>query len=70
MSQSTSEDAQNPSDDDFYMENGCVVFTAAYHRRRGYCCGSDCRHCPFEGADKRPAPLGPPADGQRARRGA
>jgi hypothetical protein len=32
--------------EDFYMEAGCLVFTAAYHRKRGYCCGSGCRHCP------------------------
>ena len=23
------------------------VFTAAYHRARGECCGSGCRHCPY-----------------------
>jgi hypothetical protein len=33
--------------EDFYMENGLLVFTAAYHRKRGYCCNSGCRHCPF-----------------------
>lgn len=32
---------------DFYRENGRMVFTAAYHLRRGYCCGSHCRHCPY-----------------------
>jgi hypothetical protein len=32
---------------DTYIEEGKVVFTAAYHLRRGYCCGSGCRHCPF-----------------------
>jgi len=32
---------------EFYMEDGCTVFTAPYHLRRGYCCGSRCRHCPF-----------------------
>jgi hypothetical protein len=32
---------------DFYMEGECVVFTAQYHLRRGWCCGSGCRHCPF-----------------------
>lgn len=32
---------------DFYWEDGCVVFTAAYHLRRGYCCDSGCRHCPY-----------------------
>ena len=33
--------------DDFYYENGLMVFTAAYHLKRGYCCHSGCRHCPF-----------------------
>ena len=33
--------------EDFYFENGLLVFTAAYHRKRGYCCNSGCRHCPF-----------------------
>jgi hypothetical protein len=33
---------------DFYIENGFVVFTAAYHLKRGYCCGSGCRHCPYD----------------------
>ena len=37
---------------DFYFENGLIVFTAAYHKRRGYCCGSGCRHCPYP-ADNR-----------------
>jgi hypothetical protein len=34
---------------DFYMDqNGLLVFTADYHLRRGYCCGSACRHCPYQ----------------------
>ncbi|HEX4309665.1 MAG TPA: DUF5522 domain-containing protein [Acidobacteriaceae bacterium] len=33
--------------EDFYREGPYVVFTEAYHRRRGYCCGSGCRHCPW-----------------------
>ncbi len=32
---------------DYYSENGAVVFTASYLKRRGYCCGSGCRHCPY-----------------------
>lgn len=33
---------------DFYFDaDGRMVFTAAYHLRRGYCCGSNCRHCPY-----------------------
>ncbi|HEX3987626.1 MAG TPA: DUF5522 domain-containing protein [Acidobacteriaceae bacterium] len=33
--------------EDFYREGPYVVFTEAYHRRRGSCCGSGCRHCPW-----------------------
>lgn len=33
--------------DDYYIENGCIVFTAAFHLKRGSCCGSACRHCPY-----------------------
>jgi hypothetical protein len=32
---------------DYYIENGFVVFTANYLRKRGYCCESGCRHCPY-----------------------
>ena len=32
---------------DYYIENGAMVFTASYLERRGYCCGSGCRHCPY-----------------------
>jgi hypothetical protein len=34
--------------EDFYQEGQYLVFTAAYHLRRGYCCNSDCRHCPYK----------------------
>jgi Family of unknown function (DUF5522) len=33
--------------EDYYMEGEYTVFTAAYHLRRGYCCNSGCRHCPY-----------------------
>jgi len=32
---------------DFYIENGLYVFTADYLLRRGFCCQSGCRHCPY-----------------------
>jgi hypothetical protein len=35
---------------DYYIENGFVVMTEQYHLRRGYCCESGCRHCPYKGA--------------------
>ncbi|MCU0444209.1 MAG: DUF5522 domain-containing protein [Microscillaceae bacterium] len=31
----------------YYWENGLMVFTEHYHRERGYCCKSGCRHCPY-----------------------
>jgi len=34
--------------EDFYLEGTYMVFTAAYHLKRGYCCNSDCRHCPYK----------------------
>jgi hypothetical protein len=33
--------------EDYYMEGGYFVFTEKYHLKRGYCCKSGCRHCPF-----------------------
>jgi hypothetical protein len=38
--------------EDFYMEGEALVFTAAYHLKRGYCCGSGCRHCPWREGDQ------------------
>lgn len=35
---------------DFYIEDGKWVFTTAYHLKRGYCCNSKCRHCPYGNA--------------------
>ncbi|HZH31488.1 MAG TPA: DUF5522 domain-containing protein [Pyrinomonadaceae bacterium] len=33
--------------EDFYREGAYIVFTARFLRRRGYCCESRCRHCPY-----------------------
>ncbi|MGD9647171.1 MAG: DUF5522 domain-containing protein [Pirellulales bacterium] len=35
---------------DYYLERGCLVFTREYHLKRGYCCQSGCRHCPYGNA--------------------
>jgi len=32
---------------DYYIENGLYVFTEHYLLKRGYCCQSGCRHCPY-----------------------
>jgi len=34
--------------EDFYLEGGLMVFTRSYHLKRGHCCGSGCRHCPYD----------------------
>lgn len=33
--------------EDYYLENGQIVLTEQYLIKRGKCCGSGCRHCPF-----------------------
>lgn len=33
--------------EDYYWEGPVIVFTAHFLRRRGYCCGNGCRHCPY-----------------------
>jgi hypothetical protein len=34
--------------EDYYFENGFLVMTAAYHIKRGSCCGNGCVWCPYE----------------------
>jgi len=36
-----------PEPGEFYYDGPFIVFTEAYHLRRGYCCQSGCRHCPY-----------------------
>ena len=33
--------------EDYYLERGRMVFTASFLRKRGQCCESGCRHCPY-----------------------
>ena len=38
----------NLDPEDFYKdENGYIVFTEKYHLKRGHCCLSGCKHCPY-----------------------
>jgi len=40
---------QMVSKEDYYInEHGKVVFIKEYHLKRGSCCGSGCKHCPYE----------------------
>ncbi len=39
--------------DEFYLsKDGYIIFTEKYHLKRGYCCQSGCKHCPY-GFDKK-----------------
>ncbi|MFP4292658.1 MAG: cysteine-rich CWC family protein [Cyclobacteriaceae bacterium] len=40
-----------PGHDYYLNENGYWVFTAWYHLKRGNCCKSGCRHCPYPESD-------------------
>lgn len=33
---------------DYYLENGAIVLTERYHKKRGKCCGGMCRHCCYD----------------------
>lgn len=37
-----------PNEPDYYFEAGLLVYAAGYHLKRGRCCGSGCRHCPYK----------------------
>ncbi|GAB4019303.1 MAG: hypothetical protein Fur0010_21200 [Bdellovibrio sp.] len=37
---------------DFYMENGNMVFTESFLKKRGFCCQSGCRHCPWKFSER------------------
>ncbi len=39
-------------EDYYFTPEGYKCFTAQYHLKRGYCCKSGCRHCPY-GFDKK-----------------
>ena len=35
--------------DDYYLsDDGYIIFTEKYHLKRGYCCNSNCKHCPWK----------------------
>jgi Family of unknown function (DUF5522) len=34
-------------DIDYYFENGLMILTAHFLKKRGYCCKNGCRNCPY-----------------------
>ena len=38
-----------PNSEDYYFNSeGLMVFTEQHHLKRGYCCNSGCKHCPYK----------------------
>ena len=37
---------------DYYYEKGLMVLTELFLKNRGYCCGNNCRHCPYPKPEK------------------
>ena len=35
-------------EDYYFNESGLMVLTAAFHLKKGYCCGNGCKHCPYD----------------------
>ena len=61
---SPSPDVPKLEDGDYYFDGDFMVFTEAYHLKRGFCCGSGCRHCPYGLAPAEPE--AEPATGEAA----
>jgi hypothetical protein len=38
---------------DYSIEDGKIVLTESFLLKRGYCCNTRCRHCPYK--NERPA---------------
>ncbi|MGH9616075.1 MAG: DUF5522 domain-containing protein [Acidobacteriaceae bacterium] len=49
-------DSTGTEEDDCYFDGPYLVFTEAYHRKRGFCCQSGCRHCPYGFVSDNPDP--------------
>ena len=47
-----SENTIKENEDYYYNEQGYKVCTEKFHLKRGYCCKSGCKHCPY-GYDKK-----------------
>ena len=48
MSFSNKPKKEDLSSEDYYLsEEGYIVFTEKYHLKRGHCCKSGCKHCPY-----------------------
>jgi hypothetical protein len=56
MNTPNSENKLIEGEDFYYTHEGYKCFTEKHHLKRGYCCKSGCRHCPY-GFDKKTGTL-------------
>lgn len=52
MNEQNNENKLIEGEDFYYTPEGYKCFTEKHHLKRGYCCKSGCRHCPY-GYDKK-----------------
>ena len=52
MNEQSNENKLIEGEDFYYTPEGYKCFTEKYHLKKGYCCKSGCRHCPY-GFDKK-----------------
>jgi hypothetical protein len=52
MDKQSNENKLTAEKDFYYTPEGYKCFTEKFHLKRGYCCKSGCRHCPY-GFDKK-----------------
>jgi hypothetical protein len=38
--------------EDYSIEDGLMVLSSSFLLKRGYCCGSGCRNCPYPESDR------------------
>ncbi|QBN18630.1 DUF5522 domain-containing protein [Flavobacterium nackdongense] len=48
MKEQSNEKLLIEGEDFYYTPEGYKCFTEKHHLKRGYCCKSGCRHCPYE----------------------
>jgi Family of unknown function (DUF5522) len=61
MKEQSNENKLIEGEDFYYTPEGYKCFTEKHHLKRGYCCKSGCRHCPY-GFDKRTGEIRKKAD--------
>ncbi|TDE02077.1 DUF5522 domain-containing protein [Flavobacterium sandaracinum] len=47
MIEQSKENKMTEGEDFYYTPEGYKCFTEKHHLKRGYCCKSGCRHCPY-----------------------